>query len=1003
MAFILGGLNYDSILSSEDYRNYRALLEQAVLSRFLLSAGNIQNIAATTGIVDITNPTQISSSETTRPLLVTVSNLNSLAVSVNAGTAVTPSGAIVKTSGNGALSLARTQAYDVVVVFIENQIIPDGNPLLNDYQEDLTPREIQNTDNLGTALLTAWNNVSLFPPTRKQNIVVLAVVMIIPATLGVTLSVDLTSNTYYFNRPWFSIQATQHQSYFGSGTSTPQNIHAISFNDLTTAGSVSLFSGLCSTGLVVSRDIYTSKMVGAISCSEIITLTRILTDVAGTVTANSPYGGIGASYCQLITFPTRLGSVYVTGNKTAAIAAEVIEGTNTLVFGPQEPLNSYSSLTVEYTEAQALVPPVTAPTNVLTFGLPTTGEVLVSGGLTYTSLPDPTVDLNGSGPFPVTYRAYLLQNGSIVSYPQIVYPATTLSTLGLNSISTPPQNLQQPARLRVGLTKANPTPGMSVTITLTGLDADGTAHSEDLIISTATGYSDELIPSTNYDSSKQAAVTEEIYSSLSGVTWTAVGDTGAVAVAMIQIWAEIEPGSSPEINDASLITTLSWNGQGISKILDSRLVSRGYTRPDQYLLQTTGETLLDAARLETTLLYPNTNLDSLHLFTEDFEDLRFFDSTRGFAAPINATGVITIENNSYLQAGDTITVAPAKVLTAVSSGTPNLSIGQFLIGASTGDTVNNIIATVNYASFNSGVSASSQSTNAILLTRTASLGALGNSFTITISLYNTLALSVSGYSGGFDGYGECYLDRNVIGMCSRISPPDTDLNPYDYSYRRRYRSRACSLPTIQGSEIFFGVEIHGEDKFYPSSVRIRGTDPNNPTSWGGWDLMTPPGSGHKGVYLYTFSAPMSKVQVEYYGKARGLSCYSLIEIPNTAVGSTGATGVTGPIGPIGPTGTVSFTPILKSNNYSILNGDREVASVNSSGAITFTLPSASVQGEKHQISNLGPNALDTTIAVTGANIIQSPITGAYGSSTVVGIGETFVWEVMETGKWTIVS
>jgi hypothetical protein len=127
---VLGGLNSDAKLSAGDYTAQRNMTEAAILSRFLLATGSPPNSVPATGICDVLNPGVIAASEISRPLLVILSNLNPLQLQIFPGTVVTPNGAIVQIpSVVFALALARMQANDVNIVFVENVIIPGGHQL----------------------------------------------------------------------------------------------------------------------------------------------------------------------------------------------------------------------------------------------------------------------------------------------------------------------------------------------------------------------------------------------------------------------------------------------------------------------------------------------------------------------------------------------------------------------------------------------------------------------------------------------------------------------------------------------------------------------------------------------------------------------------------------------------------------------------------------------------------------------------------------------------------
>jgi hypothetical protein len=864
MANILGGLNYDATLSAEDYKAYRNLIENELLTRFLLSAGYPPNTLPTTGIVDLIDPAAISSSETTRPFLVTISALDPLQIKVNPGMAITPAGAIIKSDLIFSNPLARTLANDINVIYLESSLVLGGTNLLNDYQESLYSQEIQNPTSLGVVLLSDWNNTSIFPPDRKKNCVVIAVVSVVPTSAGdLELQIDHTRNIYSFNRPWFSIQDIQHRSQVGGGEVTTNNPHGTSLNDLSTAGNVSLFQGLLDTGVVVSRDTAISKLTGAKYCVEQIPVTRIKTDLTGSITARSIYGGAGSKYCELLTFPTRMGSIYQSGVKANPIVAEWIEGTNILVFGSAEPLTH--PLVAEYTEAKALVPPVSANNStVLSFGTPLSNEILVSGGLTHTTIADPTTDLVGSGPFPRRYAVYHQANGTLVTYPQVLVPAIFLNDLNSFLDTT----VIYPGRIRIGITKASTVSTMSLGFVLNGKDLYGNALSETVTISTANGYVDETLPSTNYDSDNQQYMTQNVFSALENIQVTRTDDG---PLTTIQIWVDCEPTTSSDLNDAIKVATVFWDGHGISGVEDARMVSKGFYRPGQgQLIKATAEALLDSGRLLSQLTTPPTlNQDSSLIFSEDFEDLKNFDSSRGFESQIASVGTIGLLNNSAIIAGTTITLRPGKTLTFTTLA-PAVA-GEVQIGANLTATLNNIVAAVNDPAFACNIVASVGSANTVKLVIQDLVGSLGNAVDLTTSASSS-ALYVGGFNSGFDAYGECYLERAVVGLKSIKVPANTNLNPYNYGYRNRYRSRAFACVGLQQK---FAIALHKQNKAYPTSIRIRGATITEPNQWLPWQIATPAAPGYLGLYVATLSSFVFKVQVEIYGEARGCSVYQL--------------------------------------------------------------------------------------------------------------------------------
>lgn len=875
MTNALGGINYDAKIASQDWKAGRDMTETAILTRFLISMGMPPNQIPQYGIVDSLDPSQVSATDVTRPFLVTISTLNALQLNVNPGVAVSSNGAVMQVGANPQFSLARTQAGDINVIFVENQLIPGGSQPVNDYQENLNTLEVQDQNFLSAALLSDWQNTSLFPASRTQNIVVLAVVSVV-ATAGssLELQIDQSQTIYPYIRPWFSIRAFYHESKVGTGTVTVQNPHGTSINDLTVAGAVGLLQGLADTGIVISRDRAVNKMLGSNFCTESIPLNRIQTDTTGLITAKSAYGGVNAQYVSLLNFPIRLGSLYETGVEQNAIAGQIVPQTNILVLGPHEDV--LNPLTVEYNAAQALQPPVNTATNILAFGQPFTQELIVSGGLTIAEIPNPNFDFNGSGPYPRRYRVYMLSDSSLASFPQILNPSARLDNIG-SSLVTPAQQPLAPARVSVGLTKATNVSGMQIQVQISGQDINGANIQETITISNSGGYVDESVPSTNYDSANQIYQTAQVFATVQSIQVLSRTNDGSLSE--IQVWAEAEPGTAPSLNDVAEASLIGWNGQGISLIEDARVIARGFLRPDNFQIAPMGDMVLDAARLISNLTNPALlSGSSQHLMTDDFEDLHYFDTVSGLHGFVQATGFITVGTNSLIQNGDTIKITPSKTLTATTS-VADPTVGQFQIGADPNTTIAAIIATTNNVTFASGVSAVLGTGTTANLTYNTPLGAAGNSFTIVATLASSQSIQVGGWNRGFDEMSECYLDRNIVGLRSLTIPQNSDLYAYGLQFRGRYRSRAVAIPSGVNTSAKYCVVLHGHDRFYGTSVRIRGSDQSNPAQWLGWQLMTQASPGNGQVYLATLPAICHKVQVEIYGRCRGVSLFDIVPNP----------------------------------------------------------------------------------------------------------------------------
>lgn len=864
-------LNYDAVLGTEDYTTQQQVLENEIITRFMLGSG-FPNQTAQFGIVDAANPSAVTSTETGRPLFVSVSTLNSLAVSVNSGYAIAPNGSIVQiASFQQTVILAATPQTGTSYVVIAQAAINTaaGTTQLNDYQINLSSQQTV------FAQITVIPYVAGWQPATNQ--IVLAVVAVLSSGSSQSLQIDQTQNTYSFNRPWYSTVDTQHRSHIGSGTVTPTNPHATSINDLTIPGTVGVFQGLTGEGMIVSRSRLRNKMLGAVLCNQQVV---VLQDSTGTITAGSPYSAPFVFYAYLPSFPLRLGSVYTTSTPADALSAEVIPGTNMLVFGPNEDLALGQTINVQYTSCSALLPPTTVTTNTLAFQQPETGEVIVAGGFTYPSVADPNISLEGSGPFARAYYVYLMPSGVLETFPEILVPAQSALTSILGTYT--PVN---PARISVGITNTTGSPNLNVVVTITGTVVSETGDTpgnvtETLTFTPANGYIDQIVPSSTYDLPGQILITQNVFSTVTTISCTA---SNAGTGPQIQVWAEVEPGTTPEMNDATAVAKVYWNGTGVpltpqKSLEDIRVIRAGWQEERSYLYAA-GEAELDSILMLNATKNSVTGLanTSVKLFTEDFEDLKFFDSLRGFADPL-ATGTLTLASSIAVVAGDTVQLTPTISLLAV----PNAPTapGQFNVGSTLAplgvtQIASNMATAINDPSLASLISATILPSNLLVLNLVLQSPIVSSSVPVTMSatVANAGSIVPSGFTFAFDGYGECYMDRGAQGLNSPLIPLDANLNPYQFSYRRRYRSRSISMPAAIGAQTHMMIEIHGQNKSFTDSVRIRGSLNSTPTAWGAWQIASVVPMSTKGLYQVTFGQAVHKIQVEYYGRARGLSVY----------------------------------------------------------------------------------------------------------------------------------
>ena len=121
------GLNYDSKLSVDDLSYAADAVERELLDRLRVVMGADGLPSPLAGVVDTVDPRNLTEDEISRPLIVYPSANNPLQVNISVGTAVTPNGSIVRnTNLIEDFDLARTNANDINVVFIENDMTTQG-------------------------------------------------------------------------------------------------------------------------------------------------------------------------------------------------------------------------------------------------------------------------------------------------------------------------------------------------------------------------------------------------------------------------------------------------------------------------------------------------------------------------------------------------------------------------------------------------------------------------------------------------------------------------------------------------------------------------------------------------------------------------------------------------------------------------------------------------------------------------------------------------------------
>lgn len=842
MASNLPGLNYNSKLSIDDLSYYQQSVEKEILNRTTLVLGGDSLSTPRYGIVDIINPRNLISSETTRPLAVYQSAQSTTRVNIAPGSVVTPNGCLVKNEvAVENFELARTLADDTLVVFLENEIINTDPVRITIYNAAQPVRLAQSSDVVRSALLTDYNNPVLFPPTRIANIVVICVVRVVNTITGLELQYDYSSASYSFNRPWYSPVDVEHRSQVGSGTATDKNPHGTSFNDLT-SGPLTLYNQVLPFGMLQCRDSEAKGLPGAL-CTETIEASRVLTDISGVLTQRSRFGGPGAKYVVITRYPAAVANMHLVSHKGRSIAFDWIPGTRIVVIPAAETISSTASF--YYTEVEALSPPLAILSNNLVFSQPNSStEVVYSGGVSFSELANNTIDFDGTGPVPRNFKLFVRSNGTLLRSPELVQSTVLLDSIG-TSLFPISSSYFGPARISIGLADANTVSSMAVTLRVYGKDTSGTAISEDLVFS-GSNWTNVVLPGV--ETENQSRKTTKTFASVQNIQVISRSNDGPGS--KIVMFAELETGTTPALNELAQVASLTWDGLAVGNLLDARKIVRNIpeTRP-RFGIDFIGT--------------GGTNLSTV--CAEDLADPRLMERTPGTQTATNAKFSIFIDDYAFIVAGDTILFPNGTLLTAITAGVPNRTLGQFLADVSNADTRTDMIATINDPGLSSGVVATTTTDSTEVFCTVSISGARGNGPVTKPLAANPGAISISagGAVGGIDAYGETYLPHQQ----DYIDTALPSVLAYDVSgYRGRYLSRGIPI----GNKQRITVYVHGTEAPH-TNVQLRArVSTGSGTEWLPWEVI----SGNGRYFTFTKSSPITKVQLELFGKLQG---YTLFE------------------------------------------------------------------------------------------------------------------------------
>lgn len=649
MAEKLPGVNFQAPLATDDLEFQQTSNGQEIQERTRLEIGAVGNTLGQFGIVDNTDPQDISTTDIDRPLNVSVAADNDLRVDVTPGTGVTACGNWVKLLNRiTSLELASTAVGAVNVVFIEYFTEDGTERRVNKFNIDVAVRNQRPADNdtvIKVDILGNFTDAAQYTPDRLKDIVILSYVTVNQlADLSLDLAIDLGGNNFPANRPWYSPVDIEHRSKVGTAAATDTNPHGMSLNDLA-AGRLTLYQQAVAHGMVLSKDSAVPRYPG-LKTAEDIEAASFQLDGTGQITRRSTqFGGANSWYVGLQHFPVSIGSAYAVGNPARQISVDYVPDTHILVIPANEPIPT-EGITVEYMYAQAGEGPVDPATNDLVFTQPANSELIVADGIAVSSIPTPIISFDGSGPIPRDFRVLLDSDGDLISTPQILQPPIKLDAMG--EVDLPiTRAMRGDAPIEIGLTRANNVTNMEIILTCTGTDSEGNAVSEDLTFNFA-NWTDTSIPASE-ENIQQFQRTTALYSELATVRVAAGGRSNDGNDSTIIVYADQEAAVTDSFKEKCPLADIFWDGLAVDYVLDARPVSLDLDLPITPIYNGTGTPEGQGAR---AWLY------------EDFRSPRYGDIFEGDEDPSEAIGSLTIDQNELISLDDTIDLGDGKILIA---------------------------------------------------------------------------------------------------------------------------------------------------------------------------------------------------------------------------------------------------------------------------------------------------------------------------------------------------
>lgn len=558
-------LNWESPQNLEDLDFIQEVYTEEFLERLKVVFGSSYS-DPWWGIVDEEKPASAQKTDS-RPLIVRDNTTLPMTIDVLAGVAVSQNGErIVLTSAQSQIPLADSGSGAINVVYVRS--LEEGvNPRLNDY-DILVQSRYTTPDDDQIVQIATLSNWTAFSSVEREKYVSLAVVTVQPiSTGGYELSIDMTQNSYTWNRPWFSPVDIGHRTQIGTGTTTENNPHGLQVNDMV-AGGLTLWQLLLKYGAVVAEDESYAKVPG-VTCEQKVLTGSMSVDTTGDIT-----GLVNAIYVTLLYYPTSIVRITDTATEMEELAGEIVPGTRILFFRPSEKYSDGTSVNTKgikivYTWVQTGHPNITTPQSNITISNAVARQAMIAGGLQLTNLEDETLEFADAGGIPKRYKVFVDASQTIRKRDQVIFCTKKLDSITGNEpfVISP----WGPGKIKAALTGATSSPvpvTLSVEFTLYGKDTTGTSISETL---TFTNSWIENLPGSSSEEPNQFLETTQTFEEVTYWTVDSRVDDGPNAA--IMMWIEQDPVTSDIMADVLPLYDCFWDGTQILNLVDTRPIN----------------------------------------------------------------------------------------------------------------------------------------------------------------------------------------------------------------------------------------------------------------------------------------------------------------------------------------------------------------------------------------------------------------------------------------------